>query len=128
MTGVFVAFLAAVVPLALLVTKGVDFVRNLLDKDDSAPKWMWNATAFIMGILLCLGWEFNLVSALAASIPALAENTALEGIWGQVLTGMAVGASAGFWHEKLDQLSTQATLNASEVRSSFNETSDVQRG
>lgn len=108
--GVFTAFLVAVVPLALLVTKGVDFLRNLLDKGDTLPKWLWNLVAFGLGVLLCIGWEFNLVSTLAHSIPALAENTALDGFWGQVVTGMAVGATAGFWHEKLDEMSSNAKL------------------
>jgi len=106
--GVFTAFLAAVVPLALLVTKGVDFLRNLLDKGDTWPKWVWNLVAFGLGILMCVGWEFNLISAIASSIPALADNTALNGFWGQVVTGMAVGATAGFWHEKLDEMSSNA--------------------
>lgn len=110
-TGVFVAFLIAVVPLALLVTKGVDFVRNLFDSSGRAPKWVWNVVAFGLGILLAMGWEYNLVTTLAHAIPALADNTALDGFWGQVLTGMAIGATAGFWHEKLDQWSSAAKAN-----------------
>ena len=108
-TGVFVAFLLAAGPLALLVTKAVDTVRNLVDAAGAMPKFVWNLAAFVFGVVLCLGWGYNLVSTLAHSIPALSQNTAFDGVWGQVLTGMAVGAMAGFWHEKLDEWSSTAS-------------------
>jgi len=110
-TAVFVAFLAAALPLAVLVTKVVDTARNLFDGDDSAPKWVWNVLALAAGVALCLGWGFNLVDALAKAIPALADNSWSAGVGGQILTGLAIGAMAGFWHEKMDQWSTTATAN-----------------
>lgn len=111
----FTAFLIAVVPLALLVTKGVDFIRNLVDSGDTVPKWVWNLTAFGLGVLLCLGWGYNLVAELAHSIPALAQNTVFDGVLGQIVTGLVVGASAGLWHEKLDEWSSRAKVNRASI-------------
>lgn len=111
-TGIFIAFLASAGPLALLVTKAVDMIRNLVgDNGATVPRWVWNVVAFGVGVLLCLGWGFNLVSVLAHQVPALAENNRLDGVWGQILTGLSIGGMAGFWHEKLDQWSASAKVN-----------------
>jgi hypothetical protein len=104
----FTVFVVAAVPLAIGVTKAVDTLRNLLDKDDGAPKVVWNLVALVLGLGVCLGWQFNYLSALVDAIPALANETRLDGVAGQALTGITVGAMAGFWHEKMDQLSTTA--------------------
>jgi len=113
--AVFTAFLVAAVPLALLVTKAVDLARNLFDKADSAPKWVWNVVAFIVGLVICLGWQFNYVTALADAVPALSGSTTLDGVAGQIITGLSVGAMASFWHEKLDQWSSVAKTNKAEM-------------
>lgn len=110
-TGVFIAFLVAAVPLAVLVAKVVDTVRNLIDNADSVPKWVWNVLALVVGVLICLGWGFNLVATLARSIPAFEGNDWADGVAGQILTGLAIGAMAGFWHEKMDQWSSAAKAN-----------------
>ena len=102
------AFAVAALPLAVGVTKAVDFARNLLDKDDSYPKVIWQASALGFGLLVCLGWGFNVFAALADSVPALATSSALDGVWGDVLTGITIGAMASFWHEKLDEWSSSA--------------------
>lgn len=109
--GVFTAFLVAAVPLALMVTKGVDLVRNLFDPFNARTAkipWVWNVLAFGMGVGLALGWQYNLVSALSHTIPALTNASTFDGVSGQVLTGLALGAMAGFWHEKLNQWSSAA--------------------
>lgn len=92
-------------PLAVGVTKVVDFIRNLADADNSAPPWVWNLLAFIVGIAVSLGWGINLVGALTAAVPALAESDVGKGTGGTILTGIVLGAMAGFWHEKMDQWS-----------------------
>jgi hypothetical protein len=112
--GAFTAFLVAALPLAVLVTKAVDTVRNLVGSV-TVPKWVWNVLALGLGVLLCLGWGFNLFDALTKAIPALAESDALSGTLGSVLTGLAVGAMAGFWHEKMDEWSSIAKANKTSV-------------
>lgn len=106
-TGVFVAFAIAALPLAVLVAKVVDTIRNLTTSL-TVPKWVWNVVALLVGVLICVGWGFNLVATLARSIPALADSAWADGFMGQVLTGLVVGAMAGFWHEKMDQWSSSA--------------------
>lgn len=114
-TGALTAFLIAAVPLALLVTKAVDTTRNLIDGGDSFPKVVWNVAAFVFGLVLCLGWQFNPVAGLAAAIPALSDSSALTGVAGQILSGLAIGAMAGFWHEKLDLWSSTAKTEGATV-------------
>lgn len=112
-TGVFVAALAAAVPLAVLVTKATDLIRNLVGDNgaNTSLRWVWNVVPLALGVGLCLGWGYNVAAALAHTIPALAENSRLDGVLGQVLTGLAIGGMAGFWHEKLDQWSSAAKVN-----------------
>lgn len=110
-TGVFVAFVIAAGPLALLTTKGVDLIRNLIDATGRFPRFVWNLVAFVVGVAICVGWGYNLVAIAAASIPAIANSTAFNGLSGEILTGLAVGAMAGFWHEKLDQWHSAAVAD-----------------
>lgn len=101
------AFAAVVAAFALLsagVTKVVDLLRNLFDKTDKFPKWVWNIVAFVVGIATAVGWNQNLTAEVAALIPAV-EGMKVEGVPGEVLTGIAMGGFAGFWHELLDSLS-----------------------
>ena len=95
------AFLAVTLPLAVGVTKLVDFIRNLFDRGNNAPAWLWNVVAMAVGILICAGWGINLLGALVATVPALAETDLGEGFGGTILTGIMVGGMAGFWHDKM---------------------------
>jgi len=113
--AVFTTFVIAVLPLAVGVTKAVDLIRNVADKDDSWPKLSWNAASFVLGVGLCVGWQFNFMAPLAAAIPALKGSSALSGVSGQLLTGIAVGAMASFWHEKLDAWSSAASASKATV-------------
>lgn len=103
----FLDTLAAVVlvagPIAVGVAKVVDFIRNLIDANDAAPPWVWNLVAFAVGIAVALGWGINLVGALTAAVPALAESNVGDGTGGTILTGVVLGAMAGFWHDKMAQ-------------------------
>jgi len=101
----FFAVLATLTALSLMVTKGVDFLRNMLDEGDSYPKYVWNAAAFGVGIAYCVGWQVDVSASVIALVPALAEQSSrLEGVAGQVLTGLIIGGFAGFFHELLDAL------------------------
>jgi hypothetical protein len=100
-TAALTALVVVALPLAVLVAKAVDFVRNLVDTEDKLPHWLWNVVAFVAGIALCLGWGINLMSAVVAAVPALSHKAGTQDVLGQVLTGMAVGAMAGFWHDKM---------------------------
>lgn len=95
-------------PLSVACTKGCDFIRNLLDRGDTWPKWVWNVVPIGVGLGLCLGFQINVVAPLATKIPALAASSAFDGTAGQVLTALVAGTFAGFWHEKLDSLSHAA--------------------
>ena len=106
--GVFTTFLVAALPLAVAVTKAVDTVRNAVDQAGRAPKVTWNLLAFILGIAICWGWGFNLFAPLVAAVPALKDTGIGEGTAGEILTGIAVGGLAGFYHERLDEWSSRA--------------------
>lgn len=105
--GVLTAFLVAALPLAVTVTKVVDLVRNLVDPTDKLPKVLWNVLALVIGVLVALGFEVNLFAPIAAAIPALKDWTP-DSTMAEILTGLSIGAMAGFWHEKMDQWSSAA--------------------
>lgn len=104
------ALLAMVGALSLTVTKVVDLVRNLIDKNDSFPKYTWNIVALVVGIGFALGWQLNIAGSVTSLIPAL-KNATLTGVSGQLLTGAVIGMASGFWHEVLDSLSSVANKN-----------------
>lgn len=105
-----VAALVLAGPVSIAVTKLVDFLRNLLDENNSFPPWVWNVAAFVIGIAVCLGWGINLMDGIVSTIPALAEGDTLTGTAGTVLTGLLVGGAAGFWHGKLQQYKNTAPV------------------
>jgi hypothetical protein len=105
--AVFTTFLIAALPLAVGVTKIVDTIRNLLDPSDKFPKVAWNLVAIVIGVAFCLGWGFDIFTPLVQAIPAF-KDSSLTGSAGEILSGICVGAMAGFWHEKLDSWSAQA--------------------
>jgi hypothetical protein len=100
-----VAFLVAAGPLALMVTQTVDM---LLNAGLNVPSWMKNALAFIVGVGYCLLFGVNLMGTIAFR-PEVAAR--LEGVWGEVITGLAIGAVAGFWDRHLDAKAAEATAN-----------------
>lgn len=103
------AFLLAIGPASLIVTKLVDTVRNLFDAGNTYPKAVWTILPFVIGVGYALGWQLNF-SGLVPLPPALAETLTprLTGVAGQVLTGLAFGASAGFWHDLLSLWANKA--------------------
>jgi hypothetical protein len=112
------AFLVAVGPLAILITKTVDTIRNALDKAGTWPKVVWNLAAFALGVAYCLAFGVNL----AGLIDFRGEvSSMLQGTGGEVLTGLAIGATASFWHEHMDATSSKATANRAAVPVSASE-------
>jgi hypothetical protein len=104
----FAVVLAVIVGLSLTTTKTVDLLRNILDKGDTWPKYVWNIAAFAVGIALCVGWQHSFVNDLFHQVPALSQVN-LDGTMGYLLSGIIVGGASGFFHELLDALSGVAT-------------------
>jgi hypothetical protein len=109
--GVLTAFLIAALPLAVTVTKVVDFVRNLLGAAESnVPKWVWSLLALVVGVILALAFEINLISPIAVALPGLKGWTP-DSTLAEIGSGLAIGAMGSFWHEKLDEWSSIAKAN-----------------
>lgn len=108
--------LGTVAGLGLTVTKVVDTVRNLVNgKFPRIPKATWNFVAFGVGVLYCVGWPdvTNFVPDAMKLVPRLAPLAdKFTGFSGQLLSGLVLGAVAGFWHELLDKWSNQAKAAA----------------
>lgn len=86
----------------VVVTKTVDLVRNAFDKDDKLPKWTWNVVAFGLGIAIALVWQINMLDNYSE------EGSIVQGIFGRVLTGIAIGGVSSGYHELFDVLSSTA--------------------
>lgn len=102
-----VAWLALITGAAATVTKVVDLIRNAIDREDKLPAVTWNIVAFAVGVGFAIGWQVDLTASLADLVPAL-KGARLDGIAGQILTGLIAGGAAGFWHELFDALSARA--------------------
>jgi hypothetical protein len=102
----FTAFLAAIGPVAILLTKGVDFVRGF-DKGDTWPKQIWIALALAGGVAAALVTGTNFVHLISGIDPGV--QSSLSGEAGKVVTGLAIGAMACFWHEPLSGWGTKST-------------------
>lgn len=109
----FTAFLVAVGPLALGITKLVDLIRNVADKNDTLPKWVWNVVPIVLGIGYALVTATNFVNLVSGLNPNVTEH--LGNVWGQIVTGVALGGVAAFWHEHLDATSMRASAYAAQV-------------
>lgn len=92
------AVLATLGASALIVQKIVSFVRRAFDSGAKLATWFWNILALVLGVAYAVGWQINLAPALVALVPATHGSTRLSGTSGQVLTGLAIGAAAGFWY------------------------------
>lgn len=104
----FTAFLIAALPFSVSVTKIVDTIRNLLGTaEPNVPRWVWNVLALVLGVISALAFEINLLAPIAAAIPALKDWTP-DSTMAEILTGLSIGAMAGFWHEKMDEWSSRA--------------------
>jgi len=111
----FAIVLSVIVGLSLTVTKVVDFVRNLpMFKDKWVGSWIWNAVAFVVGIIICVGWQHSFINDLFHQVPALSAVN-ITGNLGYLLSGLVLGGLSGFFHELLDALSSVADRNRATV-------------
>lgn len=107
----FAAVFAVILGLSFTVTKVVDLIRNLpWFKGKAVGSWVWNATAFLVGIALCVGWQHSFANDLLHQVPAL-STVNLTGNMGYALSGLILGGLSGFGHELLDALSSVANRN-----------------
>lgn len=99
------AFLAAIGPVAILITKVVDFVRSF-DTGNTWPKGLWIALALVGGVAYALLTGLNWINLIDGLNPGVSAK--LTGTPGQIATGLAIGAMACFWHEPLSGWGTKA--------------------
>lgn len=100
-----IAFLVAAVvafgPGARGITWIVDRVRDAAPfGDDPRFKILWPALAFAVALFACVGFGINVVGGLFVQIPRFSESTALNGLWGEVLTAVALAGAASSWHDR----------------------------
>lgn len=107
-------FILAVGAYPLIVTKGTDMIRNLVDRNRATPlpPVLWNVVPFVLGIILAVVYEKNFASLIPNLPPALQDAT---GVKGEVLTGLGIGAIASGWHELLDSWSAKAKLRKAQA-------------
>lgn len=101
----FAHVVAGLAAIAATVTATVAIVRRFINgpNDDRFSTTTWPVLALLVGVGYCLGWQLNLAPAFFALVPALVGHASrLTGVAGQVLTGLAAGASAGFLHDFFD--------------------------
>src|SRR6266487_3153163 len=88
--------------LAVIVTKLVDHARKL-DPGDALPKATWIVLSMVFGVAIALISQIDALGELG-----IAASSRLQGIAGQVLTGILVGGFGSGWHEVFDALSSSA--------------------
>lgn len=101
------AFVLAFGPGAIGITKLVDAVRSF-DKNQDWPKLLWVGLALAFGVVICLVFQINIIAGLVAQLPSFSGSHALDGVAGQVVTGLAMGGTASYWHERMDLASSTA--------------------
>lgn len=94
-------------PGAMGITKLVDFVRDF-DKGDTWPKFVWIALAFVIALVICLGFQVNIIGGFFKELPAFQGGTQLDGVAGQILTAVGLAGAASYWHERMDLASSAA--------------------
>jgi hypothetical protein len=87
---------------AAIVTKVVDMLRNAFDKGGTAPKWIWNVSSLALGMGMAVAWRVNILDNYSST------NSVVQGVFGQILSGLAIGGAASGYHELFDALSSTA--------------------
>lgn len=95
-------------PGAIGITKLVDAIRYFDSDDNPRLRILWIVAALVLGLVACLLFQINIVGGLFSQLPAFAGSTSLDGTAGQVLTGLALGGTASYHHERMDRASAQA--------------------
>lgn len=98
-------FIIAVAFWPIVVTKLTDLTRNVFDKGDTAPKWVWNVVSLGLGVIFALVYELDYVALIPNLPPRLVGVT---GATAEVVTGLGIGAVGSFWHELMDLFSSKA--------------------
>lgn len=101
MDGTTTEVVAVATVFAVIVTKTVDLIRNLFDNPE-LPKWLWNIAALGLGIAMALAWQINMLDNYSD------ENSIVQGVFGRVLTGIAIGGTSSGYHELFDVFSSTA--------------------
>jgi membrane-bound ClpP family serine protease len=93
------------------ITKLVDFLRDLLDKEDTWPRFTWIVAAFVIALAICLGFEVNIIGGFFKELPAFSGSSSMDGTAGQILTAIGLAGAASYWHERMDLASSSAKVN-----------------
>lgn len=101
MDGTTTEVVAVATVFAVIVTKAVDMIRNMFDNPD-LPKWLWNVTALGLGIAMALAWQINMLDNYSD------DDSIVQGIFGRVLTGIAIAGTSSGYHELFDVFSSTA--------------------
>jgi len=89
---------------SMLITKVVDLLRNIVGPviGPYVPKWTWNAAPLGLGIAMAIAWRINALDNYSD------PTSVVQGVFGQVLTGLAMGGTSSGYHELFDVLSSTA--------------------
>jgi hypothetical protein len=104
MEGATTEVVAVATVFAIVVTKTVDLIRNIVGSfvEGVVPKATWNVAALGLGVAMALTWHVNLLDNYSD------PNSVVQGMFGQVLTGLAIGGVSSGYHELFDALSSAA--------------------
>ncbi len=110
-------------PGAMGITKLVDFLRDTFDKTDKLPRFTWIVAAFVIALAICLGFEVNIIGGFFKELPAFSGSSSMDGVSGQILTGIGLAGAASYWHERMDLASSTAkaadTIEVTDTTSTF---------
>lgn len=108
--GLIAGIVVAFGPLAIGLTKLVDGIRAVVDRSPDSPwaDWVWILVAMGIGVGAAVGFEINVASALIKTVPAFNQTSALEGVWGQIVTGVGMAGMASYWHSNMKLKSSKA--------------------
>jgi hypothetical protein len=90
--------------LAILITKVVDLIRNVVGDflGGVLPKATWNLAALGLGVAVAVAWRINILDNYSD------PTSVVQGYFGQVLTGLVIGGVSSGYHELFDALSGAA--------------------
>jgi hypothetical protein len=104
MEGATTEVVAVATVFAMVVTKTVDLIRNVFGSfiEGVIPKATWNVAALGLGVAMALAWRVNMLDNYSD------PNSVVQGMFGQILTGLAIGGVSSGYHEFFDVLSSAA--------------------
>lgn len=104
MEGATTEVVAIATIFAMVVTKTVDLIRNVVGSfvEGVVPKATWNVAALGLGVAMALTWRVNMLDNYSD------PHSVVQGTFGQILTGLAIGGVSSGYHEFFDLLSSTA--------------------